>query len=168
MDYPEAFTRARAIAHRTTIADHAAIAESTSTENKVPTMPDNHITDSRARKFVAALRSFEQSSDPAPLNALFAPDATLTRLDARGERGDVAAFWREYRAQFHELSTTFSNIVEGVDEFALEWVSTATLTGDRPITYRGVTIIDLDGPRIVRLRTYYDTAAFTMTPAGTA
>ena len=127
-------------------------------------MPDNHITDPRARDFVAALRTFEQSSDPAALTELFAPDATLRRLDARGDRGDVAAFWREYRAQFHELSTTFSNIVEGVDEFALEWVSTGSLADDRPITYNGVTIIDLDGPKIVRLRTYYDTAAFTSTP----
>ena len=131
-------------------------------------MQDNHITDPRARGFVASLRMFEQSSDPAALTELFTPDATLTRLDARGERDDPAAFWREYRAQFHDLSTTFVNVVEGDDQFALEWTSTGTLTTDRPITYRGVTLLDLDGPKIVRLRTYYDTAAFAMTPARTA
>ena len=102
-------------------------------------MQDNHITDPRARGFVAALRRFDQSSDPTALSELFAPDAT---------------------------PTTFVNVVEGTDEFALEWTSTGTLTDDRSITYRGVTVIDLDGEKIVRLRTYYDTAAFTLTPAG--
>ena len=75
-------------------------------------MVDNHISDPRAREFVAELRRFEQHSDPTALAGLFADDATLMRLDARGERGDAVAFWEEYRAQFHELSTTFTNVVE--------------------------------------------------------
>jgi ketosteroid isomerase-like protein len=128
-------------------------------------MDDNHISDRRARTFVAELRRFEQDSDPAPLVALFSDDATATRLDARGERDDVTAFWTEYRAQFHELSTTFVHAVEGADRVALEWTTTATLTDDRPLEYRGVTVLDLDGDRIVALRTYYDTAAFAPVPA---
>ena len=124
-------------------------------------MQDNHITDPRARTFVGALRVFEQSSDPAELTALFADDATLMRLDGRGERGDPAAFWREYRGQFHELSTTFSNVVEGPDQVALEWSTSATLADYTPIHYQGVTVLDLDQEKIIRLRTYYDTAAFT-------
>jgi ketosteroid isomerase-like protein len=124
-------------------------------------MEDNHISDPRARTFVAALRRFEQDSDPAPLAGLFSDGATLTRLDARGDRSDATAFWREYRDRFHELSTTFTNAVEGPDQVALEWTTTATLTDDHPLDYRGVTIIDLDGDDIVALRTYYDTAAFT-------
>lgn len=131
-------------------------------------MDDNHITDRRARTFAAALRQFEQDADPAPLVELFAPDATATRLDARGERTDVTGFWTEYRAQFHELSTTFVHAVEGADQVALEWTTTATLTDDRPLDYRGVTVLDLDGDDIVALRTYYDTAAFTPVPAGAA
>ena len=123
-------------------------------------MQDNHISDSRARAFAAALRAFEQDADPAELTRLFATDATLMRLDGRGERGDPAGFWREYRGQFNELSTTFSNAVEGTDQIALEWATSATLTDDRPISYQGVTVLDLDGEKIVRLRTYYDTAAF--------
>ncbi|GAA2552563.1 nuclear transport factor 2 family protein [Pseudonocardia hydrocarbonoxydans] len=131
-------------------------------------MEDNHITDPRARTFVAALRRFEQDADPAPLARLFSADATAMRLDARGERADVAAFWTEYREQFHELSTTFVNAVEDDDQVALEWTTTATLTDDRPLRYRGVTVIDLDGDDIVALRTYYDTAAFTPVRAGAA
>lgn len=131
-------------------------------------MEDNHITDERARTFVATLRRFEQDADPAPLAALFADGATLARLDARGERTDATAFWREYREQFHDLSTTFVNAVETVDQVALEWTTTATLTDDRPLNYRGVTVLDLADDAIVALRTYYDTAAFTPVPAGTA
>lgn len=123
-------------------------------------MQDNHIDDARGRVFVAALRRFEQSSDPTELAALFTEDATLMRLDGRGERGDPTAFWLEYRQQFHELSTTFSNVVAGPDQIALEWRSAATLTDDQPISYRGVTVLDLDGEKITGLRTYYDTAAF--------
>jgi ketosteroid isomerase-like protein len=124
-------------------------------------MDDNHIADERARTFVARLRRFEQSSDPAELAELFAPDATLTRLDARGERTGTEEFWTEYRAYFNELSTTFSNAVESADQCALEWSSTGTLTDDRPVTYRGVTVLDYDGGQIARLRTYYDSAVFS-------
>lgn len=127
---------------------------------------DNHIADPRARAFVAELRRFEQSSDPADLVALFADDATATRLDARRERPDVTAFWREYRAQFDHLTTTFSDAVESDDQVALEWTSEATLGDGRPLTYRGVTILDLAGERIAALRTYYDSAAFVSVPAG--
>lgn len=129
-------------------------------------MDDNDITDPRARAFATGLRTFEQDSDPAPFAALFAPDATTERLDARGERrGEVAEFWKEYRAQFDEISTTFVHVVEGDDRFALEWTSTGTLSGGRPIDYRGVTSIDLDGDLISGLRTYYDSAAFVLVPA---
>jgi len=131
-------------------------------------MEDNHISDPRARAFAAALRKFEQDSDPSGLVGLFAAGATAVRLDARGERDDIEAFWREYRGEFREVRTTFVNVVEGSDQFALEWTSEATLTNDRPISYRGVTVIDLDGDEIVRLRTYYDSAVFTAVPAGSA
>lgn len=129
-------------------------------------MQDNHIRDDRARTFVARLRHFEQDSDPSELVALFAPDATVQRLDARGERrGEVAEFWREYRAQFREVRSTFYNVVEGEDQFALEWTSDVVMADDRPLTYRGVTVIDLDGEQIARLRSYYDSAALMLVPA---
>lgn len=131
-------------------------------------MQDNEITDDRARRFAAGLRTFEQDSDVTPFAALFTDDAITERFDARGERhGEVAEFWTEYRDQFAEIETTFSDVVEGTDRFALEWTSTGTLRNDRPITYRGVTVIDLADDKIVRLRTYYDSAAFVPVPAET-
>ncbi|MCG8916502.1 nuclear transport factor 2 family protein [Actinokineospora sp. PR83] len=127
---------------------------------------DNHIDTPLVRSFVAALRRFEQNSEPADLVELFADGATATRLDSRGDRTDVEAFWREYRDQFQDLSTTFVNAVEGSGQCALEWTSKATMPDGRPVEYRGVTVLDLDGERIARLRTYYDSAVFVTTPAG--
>ena len=54
------------------------------------------------------------------------------------------------------------------DEFTLEWTSDATLTDGRPLQYRGVTVIVLDGDKITKLRTYYDSAQFAAMPAETA
>ena len=127
-------------------------------------MDDNQIADDRARRCATALQAFEQDSDA--FTALFATDAVTERLGALGEReGEVKQFWQEYRDQFTETSTTFHNVVESDDQFALEWTSNGTLRDDRPIDYRGVTVIDLDGDTITRLRTYYDSAAFVLVPA---
>ena len=102
-------------------------------------MADIQISDDRARSFADALQTFEKD-------------------------GDAAAF----AALFDSISTTFYDVVEGGDRVALEWSSDATLTDGRPITYRGVTVIDLDGDKVSRLRTYYDSAQFTATTATTA
>jgi ketosteroid isomerase-like protein len=91
------------------------------------------------------------------------------RFDARGERrGEVEQFLREYHAQFDTVSTTFSNAVDSESAFALEWSSEATLANGRPVTYRGVTVIDFEGgDMITTLRTYYDSAQFAVAPAET-
>jgi ketosteroid isomerase-like protein len=131
-------------------------------------MEDNHISDPRAREFAGKLRKFEQDSDPAPLVGLFADDATVSRLDGRGDRrGEVEQFWREYRGQFREVRTTFFDVVEGMDQSALEWTSEVTMPDGRSLEYRGVTVVDYEGEQIVRLRAYYDSAALLLVPADT-
>lgn len=132
-------------------------------------MADTNISDDRARTFATALQTFEKDGDAAAFAALFTDDAVTQRFDARGERrGEVEQFWQEYRAQFSSISTTFYDVVEGGDRSALEWTSEAELSDGRPITYRGVTVIDLDGDKITRLRTHYDSAQFAATTATTA
>ena len=124
-------------------------------------MEDNHIRDDRARTFAARLRKFEQDSDPSNLVELFADDAITQRFDARGERkGEVQQFWTEYRGQFDEVRTSFYNVIEGQDEFALGWTSEGTLSNGRPLHYRGVTCLGYEGDTIAWLRTYYDSAVF--------
>ena len=125
-------------------------------------MDDNtEITDPRARAFATALQTFERDDDSAAFTELFADGATVLRFDGRGERTDVEQFWREYREQFTEVSTTFTSVLQGEDSAALEWVSEGTLSTGRPVSYRGATVIELDGDRVARLRTYYDSAVFT-------
>ena len=132
-------------------------------------MADTNISDDRARTFATALQTFEKDGDAAAFAALFTDDAVTQRFDARGERsGEVEQFWTEYRDQFNSISTTFYDVVEGGDRFALEWTSEAELSDGRPITYRGVTVIDLDGDKITTLRTYYDSAQFAATTARTS
>ncbi len=132
-------------------------------------MADTNISDERARKFAAGLHDLDKNGDAAAFAALFADDAVTQRFDARGERrGEVEQFWTEYRAQFQSITTTFYDVVEGGDRFALEWTSDATLSDGRPIQYRGVTVIDLDGDTITKLSTYYDSAQFAAIPANTA
>lgn len=131
-------------------------------------MADIDISDERARKFAAGLHDLDKDGDAAALAAQFTDDAVTQRFDARGERrGEVEQFWQEYHAQFESISTTFYDVVEGGDRFALEWTSDAKLADGRPISYRGVTVIDLDGDKISRLRTYYDSAQFAATTADT-
>ena len=132
-------------------------------------MGNNTISDERARTFADALRRLEENSDATARAELFSGDAITQRFDARGERtGEVEQFWTEYLGQFHDISTTSYHVIEGADEFALEWTSTGPLTDDPPITYRGVTAIGYEGEKIVWLRSYHDYAAFTLIPAGTA
>ncbi|MBW0115648.1 nuclear transport factor 2 family protein [Pseudonocardia abyssalis] len=71
------------------------------------------------------------------------------------------------RDQSTDITTEFSDVVEGTDRFALEWTSTGILRSNRPISCRGVTVIDLADDKIVRLSTYYDSAAFVPVPAET-
>jgi ketosteroid isomerase-like protein len=123
-------------------------------------MQDNHISDPRARRFVAALRRFEQDADPGELLGQFTEGATVSRLDAKGDRTDIAEFWQEYRRSFQELSTTFYDAVEGDDQVALEWTTAAKLPDGKPVEYRGVTVLDLAPDAVAGMRTYYDTAAF--------
>src|SRR3954468_2702454 len=131
-------------------------------------MADTNISDDRPRSFASGLQTFEKDGDAAAFAAQFTDDAVTQRLDARGERrGEVEQFWQEYRAQFDSISTTFYDVVEGGDRVALEWTSEATLTDGRPITYRGVTVINLDGNKVSKLRTYYDSAQFTTSSATT-
>lgn len=128
---------------------------------------DNHITNDTVRRFVAALRHFEQQNDIEDLAALFADDAELLRLDGHGTHTDVRGFWQEYRAQFGEVRTAFRNAVEsGATEAGLEWHSNGTLADGTPVDYSGATFLTLDGDRITALRTYYDTSAFVPAPAG--
>jgi ketosteroid isomerase-like protein len=118
---------------------------------------------SPARTFADALLAFESGGDVSDLAALFADGAELVRPEAAGldDPGDAAEFWSSYLKQFDEIKTEFGHLEEGEDHASLEWSSSGSLTTGRSLTYRGVSLLHLDGDgKIDRFATYYDTAAF--------
>ncbi|MCU1626276.1 MAG: hypothetical protein JWP64_1225 [Pseudonocardia sp.] len=69
--------------------------------------------------------------------------------------------------QFKEISTQFTNVVDGDGDAGLEWQSTGTLANGRDIDYVGSTFLTFEDGKILGVRTYYDTAAFLEVPAST-
>jgi ketosteroid isomerase-like protein len=115
-----------------------------------------------ADRFIEALHRAERQHDPAPLLPLFSERSELMNL-ARDEprKGTVGAreFWQEYFAFFESIGSGFHNIVESDGTAILEWSSEGRLKSGNPVSYRGVTILELEGTTIRSFRTYYDTAA---------
>ena len=117
----------------------------------------------RADGFASALQQLE-GGDQDALLAQFADSVTLFRPEVKHQEGesDPQAFWKAYRDQFSNINTEFTHVAEAGDIAMLEWESTGTLTTDRPISYRGVSLLTFDDDgKVSRFATYYDTAAFT-------
>ena len=113
--------------------------------------------------FEAALQRLDETGDAADLLARFADGAELERpeVDLKASTTDAEAFWKAYRSQFDEISTEFTHRSETDEHAALEWRSTGRLAAGRDISYRGVSLLTLDGNgQVTRFATYYDTAAF--------
>jgi ketosteroid isomerase-like protein len=121
-----------------------------------------------ADRFAAALRESEERKDPGPVAGLFAPDAELSNLahpePRRGADG-ARQFWQDYLDAFGTVRSEFSSVRQADGWAVLEWASEGTLPAGKPVRYRGVSILELDGDRVRRFRTYYDTAALVSPPA---
>jgi hypothetical protein len=86
------------------------------------------------------------------------------RTSTRGRDG-VRKFWEEYRRAFREVRSEFTAALFADGGASLEWASEWMLANGSPIAYRGVSILDVDGDRVRRFRTSYDSAAFVAAPA---
>lgn len=125
---------------------------------------------SRAQQFADALQTLERDEDLDAFLERFSPDVQLVRPEhVHSEKGQQAqgiegarAYWQAYLAQFSEIASTFSRVVDAEALGELEWVSRGTLSTGRQIEYAGVSLLehDEDG-KVTRFATYYDTAAFT-------
>ncbi len=118
---------------------------------------------SLVQSFIECLHELERGGDSAPLLELFEPDgcevSNVAIAPLRGRAG-AQRFWMDYRSLFKEVRTEFTRITETDSCAFLEWVSHGVLNTGKPIVYGGVTILDLEGDRIARLRAYHDSAAF--------
>ena len=62
-------------------------------------------------------------------------------------------------ARFEEIRSEFASVVQGDDGTAmLEWTSRGRLAGGAPVTYSGVSVLELRDGRVRRFRAYFDTA----------
>jgi ketosteroid isomerase-like protein len=121
-----------------------------------------------AGKFIDALKQSEESRDAGPVAGMFGDDAELSNLaheePHRGKDG-ARRFWDEYLKAFAEIRSDFRAVKEADGWAVLEWASSGALPTGKPVTYRGVSILETAGDRVTRFRTYYDTAALVTPPA---
>lgn len=117
-----------------------------------------------AEVFQSALQESEKSRDPSPLTALFGKEAELLNLaltePMRGTEG-ARRFWTNYLAAFESIRSEFFQTTQTEGTAVLEWVSEGVMAGTgQPFNYRGVSVVEHDGEKVKRFRSYYDSAVF--------
>ena len=114
-------------------------------------------------EFMRVLQRFEATGDLTPLLEMFdeaAEALNLGRTEAARGKEEVEGFWRDYRSIFRAIRSEFTHVIEGKDGAVLEWISRGQLLNGEPVEYKGVSVLETDGDRIQRFRTYYDSAVF--------
>ena len=126
-----------------------------------------------AQRFADALQQLERDRDvDAFVAAVFAEDPELHRPELehnpvqRGRDG-ATRFWQQYLGQFDEIRSTFHRVVGAGPLGVLEWVGEGVLVGGAPVSYEGVSVIDVDDTgAVVRFATWYDTTPFASAVRG--
>ena len=124
-----------------------------------------------AEAFMNALRDAERTGDATGLVGRFTDDAELSNLAGAGpHRGPdgVREFWADYLAFFDKIESRFTRVLEGDGFVTLEWVSDGALKTGEPVSYRGVSLLEWDGDRVAKFRTYYDSAALKPVSVGSS
>jgi ketosteroid isomerase-like protein len=113
--------------------------------------------------FMRSLQEIERTGRVDPLVDLFHEEAEAMNLGrtepARGAE-QIREFWRAYLSAFKEIHSEFTNVIEGEGGAVLEWVSRGALPNGEPVEYRGVSVLETDGGKVRKFRTYYDSAVF--------
>lgn len=115
-----------------------------------------------ANQFIQALWTLEETKDVGPLTALYAEDALIGNMIApdqyRGQDG-ARTFWTEYRGTFDAAKSKFRNVIAGDGSAALEWTTEGTSFSGAPLSYSGVTILEVENDKVTRSSAYFDPAA---------
>lgn len=119
-----------------------------------------------ALNFIDQLRRLEDGEPSAvdSLASLFAENAFLSNpIVEHGGREQIAAFWRNYRASFGTVQSTFSHVTAAGNCAGLFWRSTGTGPHGQPLDYDGATLLEFDEPgKITRLHGYFDSRQVRM------
>jgi hypothetical protein len=126
-------------------------------------------TQAMAERFIRCLRHCEREKDVEPLVKLFSERALIGNLMLQhpfhGREG-ARSFWNDYCHAFEEVHSHFTRVNGGGPVVALEWTSEGVVRSGKPITYRGVSLLEFEDnprgePQITRFQAYYDTSAMT-------
>jgi ketosteroid isomerase-like protein len=116
-----------------------------------------------AEDFMHAVQEAERTGDVGRLVEMFADDAEVTNIALkepfRGREG-ARRFWDDYLKIFDRIGSNFTRVTEGGGTAVMEWEAEGALRQGRPIRYCGVSIIETDGGRVKKFRSYYDSAQF--------
>ena len=120
------------------------------------------MSDQVAHKFIEALRTLEEARDVEPIAALYADGAAVgnvLRPDQFHGPDGARRFWAEYRGTFGEAESTFRNVIATDGAAALEWATKGTSFDGKPLSYAGVTILEVEGDRVTRSVAYFNPMA---------
>lgn len=118
-------------------------------------------------EFIGLLQQVEKTRQVEPLVALFAEDAALLSpvlsQPLQGKEG-ARSFWRKYLALFRRVRSEMTEVLEtSLDSgdnprllVVLEWQSDAILATGKPLSFRGISLVELVQGRVQSFRTYYD------------
>ena len=116
-----------------------------------------------ADNFVEALRKLEEDRDVEALVEIHTEDCEVGNVSVPGSfRGHdgLREFWTEYRKTFGEIKSTFRNVFATEEGAALEWTTEGTSDGES-VSYAGVSILEIEGDKVRRFITYFDTRDLT-------
>ena len=120
------------------------------------------MTQEVAYRFIEALNALEQDGEIDPMLSIFSEYCEIgtpvipNKLQGRDQARE---FWSSYRTAHRRIHSRFRNIVIGENSIALEWTASGTHRSGREFQYDGVSVLEIGGLRITRLRTYFDSRA---------
>ena len=111
------------------------------------------------QQFIEALAALERQRDAERITELFGPESEVGNIvSPRQFSGAEGAreFWEAYRDTFGEVASTFRNVIVSDGRAALEWTTTGTSAAGAPISYVGVSILEMADGKITRFHAYFD------------
>jgi limonene-1,2-epoxide hydrolase len=121
------------------------------------------MSEQTANRFIEALGRLEAERDLEAIVRLFAPECEVGNVVSpekfKGREG-AREFWgAKYRDTFGEVRSTFRNVFASDGGAVLEWTTEGTANNGTPVSYDGVSILEIKGGQITRFRAYFDAGA---------
>ena len=112
-------------------------------------------------RFIDALGRLERQRELDPIVGLFSEEARLSNVimpePVSGQAG-ARSFWNMYRETFGVVVSHFDNVFVCGGKAALEWTARGTGHRGQPVRYRGVSLLEIAGDRLIRFTAYFDPA----------